>query len=52
MIPMMIDAFMNARIADHNSISPRISAMMLMTDVSMPSALDNPSTKLLPALLN
>ncbi|MNG13889.1 hypothetical protein D3C84_976040 [compost metagenome] len=50
MIPMMIDAFMNARIADHNSISPRISAMMLMIEVSMPRVRDSPSTKLPPAL--
>ena len=49
---MMIDALMKARIADHNSINPRINAMMLMIEVSMPSARDSPSTKLLPAWLN
>lgn len=45
MIPVMIDAFMNARIADHNSIRPTISAMMLMIEVSIPSVCARSSNK-------
>ncbi|MNP58325.1 hypothetical protein D3C76_1532320 [compost metagenome] len=48
---MMIEAFMNARIADHNSTNPRIRVTMLMIEVSMPSASDKPSTKWLLARL-
>ncbi len=51
MIPMINAAFMNARIADHNNTNPTIRVMMLMMDVSMPSASDKPSTKWLLARL-
>ncbi|MCY1249632.1 hypothetical protein D9M72_631840 [compost metagenome] len=52
MIPMMKDALRKARIAVHSRIRPRIKVTMLTTEVSMPSAWDRPSTKLLLALLN
>ena len=51
MIPPMIEARMNARIAEYSNNRPTTSARILTIEVSMPNACDSPSTKLPPAWL-
>mgnify|MGYP006169412315 CR=1 FL=1 len=48
--PMMIEARMKARTAEYRNSRPTIRVMMLMIEVSMPSARDMPPTKSPPAL--
>ncbi|MNE95985.1 hypothetical protein D3C80_1941410 [compost metagenome] len=48
----MIEARMNALIAQYSSINPRTSATILIIDVSIPSVRESPSIKWRPALLS